>query len=87
VDIPIAITWLQHTLRKVKLYQMKQENGLECVTQSFFKTSRNERLCDNCKTPFMEGALDFLSDEFVCPSCDNWTFSVKSPYYDNGKDN
>ena len=35
----------------------------------------------------MEGALDFLSDEFVCPSCDNWTFSVKSPYYDNGKDN
>ena len=71
MDTPTVITWLQHTLRKVKGYRMRQENGYECVTQSFLGTSRNERLCDECNTPFKEGALDFLSDEFVCPYCEN----------------
>jgi formylmethanofuran dehydrogenase subunit E len=50
---------------------MRQETGYEYATQSFFGTSRNERLCDECNTPFKEGALDFLSDEFVCPYCEN----------------
>jgi len=50
---------------------MKQENGYEYVTQSFFGTLKTKRLCKICNTPFREGALDFLSDEFVCPYCEN----------------
>lgn len=69
--IPIVTTWLSNIFGKDKGYRMKLETGLECVTQSFFGTSRTERLCDECKTPYREGALDFLSDEFVCPQCEN----------------
>ena len=64
-------TWLFNIFGKDKQYQMKQENGLKYANQSFFNKPMGERLCDRCKTPYKEGALDFLSDEFVCPICEN----------------
>jgi len=71
VAIPNVTTWLSNIFGKDKEYQMKRENGYKFVTQSFFGILRTERLCEVCNTPFKEGALDFLSDEFVCPYCEN----------------
>jgi len=71
VAIPNVTTWLSNIFGKDKEYLMKQENGYKFVTQSFFGTSRTERRCEICNTPFREGALDFLSNEFVCPYCEN----------------
>jgi len=72
VDIPIAITSLLSILDIRKDYPMKGGDGLPNIDQlSFINMHRTVRLCDECKTPFKEGALDFLSDEFVCPYCAN----------------
>lgn len=51
---------------------MKQKSGLADTTKSFFGKSRGLKTCPKCKKNYMEGALDFLSDEKTdCPICDN----------------
>ena len=71
VDIPTVIHWLRSSLRKENRYRMKQDDGLKHATQNFLGLSETVRHCDRCKTPFRGGALDHLSEEFVCPICDN----------------
>jgi len=72
VDIQSVITSLRSIFKKENQYQMRRKNGLRNTDQmSFLGIPKGKRLCDKCKTPFEEGALDFLSDEFVCPHCEN----------------
>ena len=72
VDIQDVITSLRSIFKKENQYQMRRKNGLRNTDQiSFLGIPKSKRLCDKCNTPFEEGALDFLSDEFVCPHCEN----------------
>ena len=50
---------------------MKDDGGYHDITQSFLGRSRAVRKCPVCGEEYWEGALDFLSDEFVCPNCEN----------------
>jgi len=71
VDIPRVIIWLQTIFEKETKYQMKQENGYPYVNQSFFGHSRTVRLCVKCDKEYLEGALDFMEQNIVCPICAN----------------
>ena len=68
--IPNAITWLLNIFGKERCL-MKDDGGYRDVTQSFLGRMREVRRCPVCGEEYWEGALDFLSDEFVCPSCEN----------------
>jgi len=71
VTTPNAITWLFNIFGKDKGCLMSQDNGYPHAIQSFLGRSRTTRTCFNCNETYLEGALDFLSDEFKCPSCEN----------------
>ena len=67
--------WLRNILATVtssqEKFQMKQKIGSVDTTHNFMNKLKAIRDCSQCGNRYIEGVLDFKSEDFICPVCDD----------------